>query len=108
MKISPILWCIIYYLRLIQSEKYIFKYFKMLRGRRRLGTPIETILTESEVMCGLRCMNNEWCRAINLINNGELQHCELFSEDDVGSGQVIKDELSVYYYALDNEGDKIF
>jgi hypothetical protein len=107
MGIPPILWCIIYSLRLIQSEKCVSKYFKILQGRRRSGTPVETISTRKGIMCAMRCTNEKWCQAINFINNTELQHCELFSEHQVGSGLFIKDELSVYYYVLDIQGKMV-
>jgi hypothetical protein len=100
MRIPPILWCIFYSLHLIQSEKCVSKYFKILQGRKRLGTPVETISTKNEIMCVMRCTNG--CQAINFINNAELQRCELFSEHQVG--QIINDELSAYYYALDIGG----
>ena len=76
----------------------------MLRGRRLASTPVARISTESEIVCAIKCVDKEWCQAINFINNGELQQCELFGESQVGSGQVIEDELSVYYYALKIKG----
>jgi hypothetical protein len=88
---------------LIQSENCFSKYFKVLRGSRFVGQPVERISTESEVACAMKCGNEEWCKAINFIHNAGLQLCELFREQHVRPGQVIKDESSQYYY-LEIEG----
>ena len=104
MRILLTFWCFMYSVRLIQSEKCIAKYFKILHGRRRVSTPIEKISTQSITGCAVKCMQEESCQAINFIHNGTLQYCELFDEVKVNSGQIKDDELSIYYYAIKVEG----
>ena len=57
-------------------------------------------------MCVMSCANEEWCQAINFINSGEINNCELFNESQVGSGEVIKDEISVYYCVQKIKGNR--
>ena len=53
----------------------------------------------------MKCMRVKRCQVINFINDGESQHCELFNADKVESGEITDDEQSVYYYAVNVEGN---
>ena len=104
MKISAVFVCILCSIGLSQSEKCFSTYLKNLQGHNLTSTPVERILMEQEILCVMRCINEKWCQAVNYIDNGQLKHCELFNEQQVRSGQVVQDELSVYYEALTNQG----
>ena len=107
MKISSIIrWQMLCSLQvLIQSEKCVSTYFKMLQGSRFTGQPVERISMKSEIGCAMRCGNKEWCKAFNFIDNGgQQQHCELFNKRHVSFEQIVKDKSSEYYYYLKAEG----
>ena len=98
-------WYFVYSVHLIRSEICISKYFKIIHGRRLSGTPDEKILTQSITVCAMKCMRVKRCQGINFINDGESQHCELFNTDKVEPGDITDDEQSVYYYAVNVEGN---
>ncbi len=82
------------YPKVRNASQYISKSFE---DADLQATPVKRVSIGREIVCVMRCANEEWCQAINFINSGELNNCELFNERQVGSGEVIKDELSVYY-----------
>ena len=98
-------WCFVYSVHLIRSEICISKYFKIIHGRRLSGTPDEKIPTQSITLCAMKCMQVKRCQGVNFINDGQSQHCELFNTDKVESGEITDDEQSVYYYAVNVEGN---
>ena len=70
-----------------------------------MNEPFATISIESEILCAMTCINEKRCRALNVIDTGELRYCELFNSDVGASEEVVKDEQSVYYYVVKFQGN---
>ena len=82
----------------IKSVAYGFSKSSLVesKGKRLASNVIETIVVANKIKCARACKNNPRCHSVNykMIGNGIT--CELNSESDNRTADLIEDESSTF------------